>query len=194
MSLVIVLAAAGIANGVIYDFNGVFVEIEYWTGTGTNEALMVVDWQREKSLAFGYRWYDSVMAGDMFDAVDEASAKFYKEWVSGEGDSAIFGIGYDMDNDGFSKNDAGDYYEEGWFENGFWAEVLSNNGQSWDWGNGIRSDYLYNGTWVGFSWSPEFAYSDPNPPIIPEPTTLVLLGAGGLFFRRHRAQQKRVSK
>lgn len=184
MSLVIVLAAAGIANGVIYDFNGVFVEIEYWSGTGTNEALMVVDWKKDISLAFGYKWNDSAMVGDMFDAVDAASAKFYKEWVSGEGDSAIFGIGYDMDDDGFSKNDAGDYYEEGWFENGFWAEYLSGDGQTWNWGNGIRSDYIYSGTWVGFSWAPEFVCTEPNPPIIPEPTTLSILALGALAVRR----------
>jgi hypothetical protein len=194
MSLVFVLAVTSFANGMVYDFNGVSVEIKYWTGTGTNEALMVVDWQKDISLAFGYKWNDSAMVGDMFDAVDAASAKFYKEWVAGEGNSAIFGIGYDMDDDGFYKSDADDYYEEGWFENGFWAEVLSSDGQIWNWGNGIRSDYIYNGTWVGFSWSPEFVYSDPNPPIIPEPTTLILLGAGGLLLRKRVAQRKGVGK
>jgi hypothetical protein len=187
MSLVFALTLTSFANGAIYDFNGVLVTVEYWTGAGTNEAVMVVDWQKDISLAFGYKWNDSAMVGDMFDAVDAASAKFYKEWVEEQGDVAIFGIGYDMDDDGFSKDDIGDYYEEGWFENGFWAEYLSSDGQSWNWGDGIRSDYIYDGSWAGFSWAPEFVSTEPDAPIVPEPITLSILALGALAVHRRKA-------
>ena len=188
LCIVLVFGFCGVvsttANAAIYNYNGHLVDVDYWAGSGSNESIMVVDWQRDISLAFGYRWNAPATAGDMFDAVDAASTKFYKEWVEGQGDRAIFGIGYDIDGDGFSKEDTGDYYWQGWSTDSFWAEYLSANEQIWEEGNGIRSGYISNESWVGFSWTPDSFPSQPDPPIVPEPCSLAILGLGVFFLRR----------
>jgi len=51
------LAFATDALATPQDFNGKLVDIEYWGGSGSNEAVCVVDFG-DDSHAFGYRWSD----------------------------------------------------------------------------------------------------------------------------------------
>ncbi len=96
-------------------------DIEFWAGSGTNRAALVVDWRdgaAPQSLVWGYRWNGAADAETMIRAV--AGTVVVKEYqgtnvleivhgadprlfvvLSDQGWSrSIFGIGYDLDGDG----------------------------------------------------------------------------------------------
>ena len=75
--VIAILAMVGAVNTSAYTFDDVIVE--YWAGSGINEAIVVIDFGID-SYAFGYRW-DSVTnyGKDMMDAVDAAGALDYTE-------------------------------------------------------------------------------------------------------------------
>jgi hypothetical protein len=104
-------------------------------------------------------------------------------------ESAVFGLGWDADLDGFDKDDPDDWYEEGWFENGYWAQYVSTDGASWSFGGGIGAHELADGDWIGWSWAPDFEAEPPDVPLIPTPaaTTLVL---GGLLASPKRRRKR----
>ena len=164
------------------------VLVAYWTGQGANEAMMIVDWQDDRALGFGYRWddLDAPTDFDLFEAVNVASDRFYRQWVDDMPEQAIFGIGWDADDDGFAKTDPDDWYEEGWFENGFWSQWISADGEAWDWGGGLGTVDLMDGDWIGWSWAPNFDSTPPDVPLIPAPGALALLGLGAVVARRRR--------
>jgi hypothetical protein len=190
--LIIIALAAGAALSfsaharAFIEFDDVL--IEYWTGSGDNEALLIVDWQEDRTLAFGYRWdiVDAPTDFDLFEAVNAASERFYREWVDGMPEQAIFGIGWDADSDGFDKNDPDDWYEEGWYENGYWSQWLGTDGENWDWGSGLGTHDLSHGDWIGWSWAPNFNDTPPDVPLIPAPATLAVLSALMLRTKRRR--------
>ena len=100
-----------------------FDDIEYWVGSGPNEAVLVFDWNDSKgpeSLAWGFRWDGQVTRLDMLKAVAGTT-------IEGAGESAtidntyngidarlklrvstwgwgttLFASGYDLDADGGS--------------------------------------------------------------------------------------------
>ena len=137
--------AGGVANAAF-----TFDDIDYWVGSGSNEAALVLDWNGPDgsdpvSLAWGFRWDGDATGQDMLTAVINADANLYGRFASfGFGD-AIIGLGYDVDGDGFAISDGtdfgltglaytgtndgatatdpGDLYAEGW-ETGFWSYVL----------------------------------------------------------------------
>jgi hypothetical protein len=164
------------------------VLIEYWTGSGENEVLLIIDWQEDRMLAFGYRWdiVDAPTDFDLFEAVNDASDRFYREWVDGMPEQAIFGIGWDADGDGFGKTDPDDWYEEGWLENGYWSQWLSTDGENWDFGGGLGTHDLVHGDWIGWSWAPDFEATPPDVPLIPAPATLAALAAFAMGAARRR--------
>ena len=100
-----------------------FDDIDYWIGTGSNEAALVIDWNDDKnpqSLAWGYRWDGSATSEDMLIAI--AGSGFYRQAnggamgdpITGEDERlfarisdwgwglTVFGLGYDIDGDGGS--------------------------------------------------------------------------------------------
>ncbi len=52
-----------------------FSDILYWVGTGSNEAVLAVNWA-DTALAWGYRWTDSATVADMMDAIAAADPRF----------------------------------------------------------------------------------------------------------------------
>jgi hypothetical protein len=168
------------------------VVVEYWAGSGDLEAMLIVDWQEDRALAFGYRFspLDEPTDFDLFEAVNNHSERFYREWVDGMPESAVFGIGWDVDLDGFDKDDPEDWYEEGWFENGYWAQYLSIDGEAWSFGGGIGTHNLDDGDWVGWSWAPNFESSPPSVPLIPSPAALAVLVGGTLIGSRRRPERR----
>jgi hypothetical protein len=156
------------------------VEVELWTGAGERSALMIVDWQEGRTLAFGHRWsaLDAPTDFDMLEAVADATERFFRTWVDGMEEEAIFGLGWDADGDGFAPRDPDDWYEEGWFTDGFWSQWVSADGEAWEFGPGLGLHALEDGAFVGWSWAPDFIADPPDVPLVPAPSgALALLGA-----------------
>ena len=83
-----------------------FEDIEFWTGSGLNEAAILIDWDDsssiDESLAWGYRWDGMATGADMFLAAVEADDRlFAKVGMDGQNGLVVYGIGYDEDNDGY---------------------------------------------------------------------------------------------
>ncbi|MBA4107221.1 MAG: hypothetical protein C0485_15865 [Pirellula sp.] len=129
-----------------------FDDIEFWVGSGSNQAAVAIDWFKdstdEPALVWGFRW-DGVATGQtMLNAIVTADPRlFAKSEGHGALGSAIYGLGYDdgdgefaLDDDtvfdelGFAASagpadlavalDADDLYREGWFL-GYWHYGLS---------------------------------------------------------------------
>lgn len=88
-----------------------FADIDRWVGSGTNQAALVIDWNdglSPYSEVWGYRFTTSVSAFDMFVDIVSAESRLFTKYDSDGGfGAALFSIGYDRDNDGFSLTPAG---------------------------------------------------------------------------------------
>jgi hypothetical protein len=160
-----------------------FDDIEFWVGSGANEAAFVVDWH-DQCLVWGYRWDGDATGEDMLMAICESDSRFYAlAYYSGPGlGSALGGIGYDTDNDGFygvtdgtiiydqdnmvdgfvpsdgynfddwTSTDGEDSWFSGWYD-GYWSYWLD-DGSGWDYsGVGMSGRQLADGCWDGWSWA-----------------------------------------
>jgi hypothetical protein len=141
--------------------------VEYWSGSGSNEAIVVVDFGVD-SYAFGYRWESGTKYGkDLMDAVANADLLDYTETGG-----FLTTISY------------GSYSNVG---QGGWPVDWENWGVSEDEGFATRA--LSDGAWDGWAhqttgdWPP--AHSPTTP--IPEPMTIVLLAFGGWLLQRRRS-------
>jgi hypothetical protein len=202
-----------------------FDDIDFWVGSGSNEAALVVDWNDgidPVSLAWGYRWDGSATGQDMLSdiagemtysggSVSYSAGVDGRLWwtdgsgMGGGGAGTVYGIGYDVDNDGFTITpdasgdggvaaDTADHYKEGWMSAGYWSYWLGDD-DSWGFsGVGFAGRNLSDGSWDGWSWAPGFSSSTPDSPEaapVPVPAAVWLLGSGllGLIgFRRKRVR------
>ena len=176
MSLIVVLAiTSSAAIATPYNFNGKWVEVEYWASSGNNEAIVVIDFGVE-SYAFGYKWDSGLKYGkDLMDAVDAAGCLDYSE------------------TGGFLNTISYDTYsnigEDGW-PTDWWSYFTSNDGESWVLSDvGFATRELSNGAWDGWAHQTTSAWPPAHLPTtpVPEPTSAVLLAIGGLVLRRRRA-------
>jgi hypothetical protein len=170
-----------------------FDDIEFWVGSGANRAAVVIDWVDDSSeppaLAWGYRWDGIARGSDMLAAVVAADSRLFAK-LRGVPTSpdAIFGLGYDADDDGaFSLDDgtvfddAGfafnaeptdgvaavsslDYYVEGWLA-GFWhygvAEGNPFDGGIWaDSKLGMASRVLTDGAWDSWTFESPIRFTE----------------------------------
>lgn len=172
-----------------------FDDIDYWVGTGSNQAALVIDWNDGKeaqSLVWGYRWDGTKKGEDMFMAIVAADPRLFAH-VSGSGGygAALFGAGYDLDGDSVfgvsptlsfdaggisvgSANDArvptdtADHWKEGWMSAGYWSYWVNGAATSPTWGyggSGMSGRTLVNNCWDGWSWAPGFSSSKPSEPV-----------------------------
>jgi hypothetical protein len=171
-----------------------FDDFEFWVGNGANRSALVIDWTENSSeppaLAWGYRWDGTATGRAMLTAIVAADPRLFAKLGDNAADPvAVYGLGYDADNDGdfgiddgsqfdvagltFSgpadlatATDAGDYYAEGWFT-GFWhfgvEEPSSANpydGGGWtDIGAGMAGRELVDGAWDSWVYSPTFDFA-----------------------------------
>jgi hypothetical protein len=102
----LILALAGLLACLnIHAQTDLFNTIQNWTGTGANEAGLVIDWYNgttsEASLMWGYRWNGSADVEQMLDAVVASDPRLFAEesgFVTGFG-TVAFGIGYSTTGD-----------------------------------------------------------------------------------------------
>ena len=119
---VVLILGMGVSAEAAFTFD----DIDYWIGTGSNKAALVIDWNDDKnppSLAWGYRWDGTACAADMLMAIagsgyikDSYNDSTPNEYLTGDDSRlyacisdwhwggttgyAIFGLGYDVDGDG----------------------------------------------------------------------------------------------
>ena len=163
MRYLIIIACCSAAYGAQAGPVSSFADIEFWVGSGSNEAAMVIDWVEsstaDESPVWGYRWDGDAYGEDMMMAIVEADPRLFikiHDWGGNLGIS-LYGMGYDADDDGyfalddgtaFDSNgiavvpgpadggaavDTGDVYAEGWFT-GYWNYGLS-DGNPYDGGS-----------------------------------------------------------
>jgi hypothetical protein len=171
-----------------------FDDIEFWVGTGTNRAAFVIDWFEDSTeppaLAWGYRWDGTAKGRDMLMAIVAADPRLFARLGGTLANPvAVYGLGYDADDDGNFGIDSGtpfdsqgfafsdppdfaeatdpdDFYGEGWFT-AFWhygvEEPIGSNpydGGSWrDIGVGMASRDLVDGSWDSWVFSPTFDFA-----------------------------------
>ena len=80
-------------------FQGVDLDIEYWAGQGSNEAIMIVDFLATggESYCFGYRWDGDATGYDMVQDIAAAGALYYEATDWGSMGVFIDNFSYDSD-------------------------------------------------------------------------------------------------
>lgn len=195
------------AHGSSCNFKGTWVEVEAWVGTGVQEAILVVDWNRldhgsatvSESHAFGFRWDGTAYELDMLLALDQAGILTVSQgsWAPGW-----------LDNIGFNDVEDGEVHLH--IEEGSWNLASTSNpfarwgtyGDSeWDMNqNLMNTELLVDGRYEGinaimfYGELPAYADNQLNIPFaaapVPIPGALWLLGSGllGLMGIRRRMQ------
>lgn len=143
-----------------------FDDIDFWVGSGANQAALALDWQgdatTDNSLVWGFRWDGNIKAVNMITAIVAADDRLFAKIGSiGGFGTGVVGLGYDANNDGqfaitddtffdeqgFATSgpadgaesvDPGDWYAEGWFITGFWQYGVA-TGNPYDGGTWARS-------------------------------------------------------
>ncbi|WP_211248532.1 VPLPA-CTERM sorting domain-containing protein [Desulfobulbus elongatus] len=198
---IMLLAISSTAQAAAYNFNGTWIEVEGWAGTGENETILVVDWNRldngeatvSESHAFGFRWDGTAHVSDMLTALNEAGI------LTATGTSFLYNIGYNDTRDG-------EYHlhiEEGSWNLASTSDPYANWGtwgnSEWDFNSaGMTEELLADGQYEGinaimwFGSLPEYADDQLNIPFaaapVPVPAAAWLLGTGivGLLGIRRR--------
>lgn len=78
-----------------------FSDIQYWVGTGSNQAAFVVQWNDSKNpdaLVWGFRWDGNATGEDMLKAIAKADHRFFTLLYQGtQFGTAVGGLGFDLD-------------------------------------------------------------------------------------------------
>jgi hypothetical protein len=202
------IMAACNTEAVLYEFQDAFVEVDAWAGTGGQETLLVVDWNRldlgtaalSPSHAFGYRWEGTESILDMLNAFHNAGVFVFQ---SGYGGAFPNNITYsDPDGEQHSHIEDGSWMLAG-TDNPF-ARWGTWGDSEWVWNQkGINEEQIRDGWFVGMNAIMFYGEVPPGAdltfqldiPMIPEPASLFLLGLGGVCVYRknlrriHRVRQ-----
>lgn len=106
--IALTLASASVWGTVTaYADSDLFSSIQYWVGTGQNEAAFEIDWNdgsADSAMVWGYRWDGTATGEQMLDAIAAADPRLYAEvstpdeFGSGLG-TALYGLGYHASGD-----------------------------------------------------------------------------------------------
>jgi hypothetical protein len=169
----------------LYDFNGTNVLVEYWAGTGSNEAILVVGLGTDYNdpspyKAFGYRWNDTKYSIDMLQDVDAA----------GDFDATIEFMGFGNIMTAFRYQ--GQDVTTTWMAD-YLSAWNSTDGQNWSYAiEGIDQRELTDGDYDGWAYADGNYEENPAiPPVTPtpEPASMALLGIGAMGLLRKRRRK-----
>lgn len=198
--LAIMLCLCGVSRAaVVTDFS----DIQYWVGSGTNEASLVLQWNDGKSpvsLAWGFRWDGAATGWDMIAAIAAADTRLtIQSSIDPTYGHFIYGILFDSNGDGSGLDtsslltDSSDRYQNG-SDGGFWGydigqgSTLPGTSGTPDWtfsDFGVDFTSLTNQSWNAFNYTLDYL----NPPVleipvavvaVPEPQTISLMAFFGL--------------
>ncbi len=168
-----------------------FDSVQYWIGTGSNRAALVIDFndgQMPRSYMWGYRWNGVATGEDMLkgivnhDSLLQADFSFF----SGFG-SALDAVRYlPVGVGGFRHTGVGNATNTR-----YWSYWSSTNGSAtWSFSNiGMSARTLNDGAVDGWSLSdPNYTAFEPTAPVaaVPEPSSLAVLGAGLAWLSRRK--------
>ncbi len=162
--------AAGLAAGFVLWSGSAqaqfgFDDIEFWVGSGSQQAAIVVDWTstadaNDPVLAWGFRFDGAATGEDMYLAIAAADPDFYTKFGFSSFGNVAFGFGYDLDGDGFGISD-GTAFVDGigpgttTTADGATATDLDDvYGEGWNtafWGYYVGTDNPYGGGSWGFA-------------------------------------------
>lgn len=190
LALCLLAAASAHAAAVVDDFS----DIEFWVGTGPNQAAIVIDWQDGKTapgeaeahaLVWGYRWEDGqtpkgIDALMAIDAADPRLELYLTSFGSVGGGKFFFGAFYDLDGDGGTatfdptgetgfSGDSDDHFQEGIRLNGYWRYLIGSGPQlpeSWTVsGSGASVRTLSDNSWDAWVFADYAITPEPFPGI-----------------------------
>jgi len=129
------------------------VAIEYWAGSGSNEAVVVIDFG-DDSYAFGYRWAVGPKYGkDLMDAVNAAGALDYTE-TGGLLNTISYGSYVNVGQAGWPTD--------------WWSYFTSSDGENWESAAvGFAERELSNGSWDGWAHQTMGAWPPAHLPTTP---------------------------
>ncbi len=194
-----------------YDFETglgttVTVDVEAWAGTGENETILVVDWNKlddngadtvSESHAFGYRWdgtaYESDMLSDFNDtgvlAVDAGNTYSFVMNIAFADEDELWGAHMHVESGSWNLASTSDPYAY-W---GGWGDPNS----GWDFNTaGMNEELLADGQFEGinaimyYGTMPSYANDQLDIPLVPEPASLGLFGICGMILisRKRRSR------
>ena len=145
-------------------------DILFWVGTGSNEAVMAVNWA-DTALAWGYRWNGTATVADMMAGIAAADPRF-----SYSGTGLISDINYIDTAAGMTTPlgiTPGNYWESknnGIMDAGTAQTLVNGDFEKWaDPAAGIVVDSTY---WDGWGWSYTYVYPMTIYPVtVPDTTT-----------------------
>lgn len=175
-----------------------FSNIVNWTGSGSNEAAMLVDWQdgsAHASLVWGYRWNGAATGEQMFQAIVKADPDLTDHITSYSFGDSVDEIAFNGSAYGPTGPGSHDQNGFGVGTSGFWAYYTGDGVTLPTWTEsavGFGDRILANDTWDGWSWSANFNDTAPSnapmaaPVPAPEPLSIAALGIGLVPLLRKR--------
>jgi len=178
-----------------------FTNIVNWTGTGSNEAAMVVDFvdgSVNPAFVWGYRWNGSATGEDMIKAIAASDPNLTYHITTYSFGDALDEFRYDGTSFGLGLHDQVGF---GASSTGFWG-YWNGNGltmpteSSWISAQlGFSDRQLSTQDWDGWAWAPNFVGLAPTqdviaaPQAVPSPAAAYMLASGCLlliFGRKRR--------
>jgi hypothetical protein len=137
-----------------------FDNIQFWIGSGTNRAALVIEWSSpesfvystvpapiaDKSLVWGYRFNGTATGTQMLQAILAADPRFYIVADETYGSTFVEGIGYSLDG----SNALG--ITDGTYTNYFTTNFLTNFTVSMDAAVSLNPNDLFWGGYFGPNW------------------------------------------